>query len=1116
MPGSSAFDIPSPSDPSELEAEAMADEVAGSGDYPTLSPLNSTAGEPDIGALVTRARSSPALPLHADLQGRMESRFGADFSRVRVHRDEHAQRAAAALTARAFTLGSDLFFGTNQYAPDTRPGLRLLAHELTHVAQQGGRLMPRRIARHAGAGPSCGTGHPMGANLNPPVTTGGKEIVYAIWGEWKIGDTSAAFIERTIRAWVTWRFGISSGKQYSDVLTYMLQKMTVAAEPTLEPGCQYWLGIDHNGYARIRALSGEIAREKGDDDKHTKQATAAEDPSGTEAPAGIGAQAAQPGAGKIGGTIGDFGFEPAQEAAELEKLPAIRIKVDTAVLKDPELAARYLKILEHYARRSLSDADRTAASNGLDGAEIAAIEDGQPLRRALGALFTQGWREFNAAGGSDKDKFMLLEELICEQFTRGNPTATSNRLEIGKGVPEKDILGIVERGLDILLYDDLGVPLPGFAGVGFRDKGYTAARGADKWGFNIANVKDAGLRALLNSLRQTFGDPTRIAIAGAEMYFKHIEKVNKETFNGLSNEVIQKFEDMLPVFVGFLAGHGVSTFLARVPNPYVAGVGLALKGLLVGAGYVLQIDFGAGALSRLMLAAAYLSKFEQNDKGELSEISEDNVKLAAGVLREMIAEIAVMFATAALGKLLSRASPGGKQLKIECTHCDLKGPASAEAKAEAKPEVKAEAKPEAKAAEHAEPKPEAEPAPESQTAQQKAAEKLEQLKHQKAKVEEDLAALRTQREALREARDKAVQEKRASVAKEDQASSKEEAHAARTAAREAYACEQVANSELEKLPSDVELFNQKKKLEADVALEGIKADPNSRGHLPCFARGTPVQTPRGPRLVESLLPGDEVWAWDFGRQRAIVRPVVQVHRGKTQRWVCIHGRRGSVWATPGHRFFSHNLNEWMEAARLAPSTRLLGLDSDDSHQVNSLQTIELGHEEATYNLSIGGCPTYFVGPGWLVHNAAVDIGLGGNYIIYRATNPAFPGKAYIGQTTELNAQGNPRGDVERQGEHRKLAAEKLKAEAEKPGTLSKADKDFYEFMRDAELEPLVKGIATKSQADYLEQHNLDIERADPSVQLMNRREQITSEAHRKQVVDEIMKDPAVLAKGHCP
>lgn len=66
----------------------------------------------------------------------MEQRFGHDFASVRVHTGSAAAQSAQDVNARAYTVGNDIVFGTNQFAPGSLEGRRLLAHELTHVAQQ--------------------------------------------------------------------------------------------------------------------------------------------------------------------------------------------------------------------------------------------------------------------------------------------------------------------------------------------------------------------------------------------------------------------------------------------------------------------------------------------------------------------------------------------------------------------------------------------------------------------------------------------------------------------------------------------------------------------------------------------------------------------------------------------------------------------------------------------------------------------------------------------------------------------------------------------------------------------------------------------------------------------
>lgn len=67
-----------------------------------------------------------------------EPRFGTDFSSVRVHTDARAAQTAASINAKAFTVADTVVFGVGHYAPDSNEGRRLLAHELTHVVQQGG------------------------------------------------------------------------------------------------------------------------------------------------------------------------------------------------------------------------------------------------------------------------------------------------------------------------------------------------------------------------------------------------------------------------------------------------------------------------------------------------------------------------------------------------------------------------------------------------------------------------------------------------------------------------------------------------------------------------------------------------------------------------------------------------------------------------------------------------------------------------------------------------------------------------------------------------------------------------------------------------------------------
>jgi hypothetical protein len=141
-----------PGDPYEQEADQVADQVMQMPDISRLSagrkeeplyrktmpvrPAFGTNQIPDH-AEARIGEMTGGQPLSNEQQAFFEPRFGMDFSRVRIHADPSADRAARAVGARAFTRGGDIVFRRNQYQPHTHVGRRLLAHELTHVVQQG-------------------------------------------------------------------------------------------------------------------------------------------------------------------------------------------------------------------------------------------------------------------------------------------------------------------------------------------------------------------------------------------------------------------------------------------------------------------------------------------------------------------------------------------------------------------------------------------------------------------------------------------------------------------------------------------------------------------------------------------------------------------------------------------------------------------------------------------------------------------------------------------------------------------------------------------------------------------------------------------------------------------
>src|SRR5690606_36651372 len=74
--------------------------------------------------------------LSLQTKNEMEGAFGRDFSSVRLHSDEQSTRMGKEFNAKAFTVGSDIYFQSNYFNPKSGVGKRLLAHELAHTLQQ--------------------------------------------------------------------------------------------------------------------------------------------------------------------------------------------------------------------------------------------------------------------------------------------------------------------------------------------------------------------------------------------------------------------------------------------------------------------------------------------------------------------------------------------------------------------------------------------------------------------------------------------------------------------------------------------------------------------------------------------------------------------------------------------------------------------------------------------------------------------------------------------------------------------------------------------------------------------------------------------------------------------
>ena len=154
----------------EQEADRIASRIVAS------SPLPHGADEPPRITPVDAATPTPGAPtvdlgpawrgrpLSASTRTFMEQRFAADFSNVRIHDNSRAAETSAHISARAFTHGTGIWLGAGQTDND----LRLMAHELTHVIQQGG-TAPRSWGRPQAPSPA----HHASAPASHDDTNGG-------------------------------------------------------------------------------------------------------------------------------------------------------------------------------------------------------------------------------------------------------------------------------------------------------------------------------------------------------------------------------------------------------------------------------------------------------------------------------------------------------------------------------------------------------------------------------------------------------------------------------------------------------------------------------------------------------------------------------------------------------------------------------------------------------------------------------------------------------------------------------------------------------------------------------------------------------------------------------
>ena len=125
-----------PGTPSCEECEQRQVQRSGDGLRPSRVPAGGPL-DPGVTSAIDASRGG-GRPLERAARQRLEQGLGEPLGDIRVHADAHAAALVRAVSARAFTVGSDLFFAAGAYRPGSRDGDKLITHEVTHAVQQRG------------------------------------------------------------------------------------------------------------------------------------------------------------------------------------------------------------------------------------------------------------------------------------------------------------------------------------------------------------------------------------------------------------------------------------------------------------------------------------------------------------------------------------------------------------------------------------------------------------------------------------------------------------------------------------------------------------------------------------------------------------------------------------------------------------------------------------------------------------------------------------------------------------------------------------------------------------------------------------------------------------------
>jgi hypothetical protein len=534
------------------------------------------------------------------------------FASIRVYTGAAADASAAQVNAQAYTVGPNLVFRSGAFQPHTPAGRLLLAHELSHSLQQAS-LGQTLLQRQEGP------------------------------------ETAPRTITR-IRVYRTERLMLVFISDGSAPLVF-----NVGGEISGQPQQVFTMHSEGGGYTvtNERAEQVDIVFNGRQSDIDTFNQLLAASHAGVPL--------------EIVETAPRSSTDRPEHAPTADGSPTGEVAEplhgdESIFASNRPLAELYLTFLDRFADLHI---DASRAENGLSAEDVHTITADNARAVTVTQYFTQGWREFEAAGGQDITSFAVLEEAILTQWMRGNFNVLNNLLQISS---DQDGLGIFRRGTPLRYYDPYGQPIAGYGG-GYHDIGFRAAAPPSS---AITIHVPPGLLQVLQAVRQTGVDDPTLVYQAAQGYYDNSDIIMPAVRDGWDGWPLVEAEwhRQCEVMVYFLAGHLVALVLERSGTPWGTAVGLALDGMLRVAGRLLMIAFVGEMLYLAYRAGAELSLIHRQPDGTLDPLSQRHLSGAVVLLRELIVQVSAAGLTAAtiaaarstaitVGEAMDRGGGGG-------------------------------------------------------------------------------------------------------------------------------------------------------------------------------------------------------------------------------------------------------------------------------------------------------------------------------------------------------------------------------------------------------------------------------------------------------------------------